>query len=135
MRWLIAIGELALLVWFVAIACDAVFQRAFVDRDSPFRLGEFHHAYLGAGLVVLGFFLHSVTGVLVQLLGVVFTADDTYQHQVQTLNAKFGYRSPLHQLFAAYLWPLPFVPPLVAFLDQWWFVGVVVGLLLLWVLT
>lgn len=135
MRWLIAIGELALLCWFVALGLNAAFQRALVDPRSPFHVGEFHHAYIGAGLVLLGLLLASVAGIYLQLLGVVLTADDAYQHQVQTLNERYGYRSPLHELFARYLWPLPFMPWLVAQLDHWWFVGVVLGLVAVWVLT
>lgn len=135
MRWLNAIAELVLMVWFIAIACDAAFQRAFVDRDSPFRIGEFHHAYLGVGLVVLGFCLGTVTGLFVQLLGIALTVDDLYQHKVQTIDGRFRFQSPLHQLFARYLWPLPAVQWICAFLDRWWFVGVVLGLLAVWLLT
>jgi hypothetical protein len=131
MRWLIAIGELALMCWFVAIGIEAIVQRATLMR-SPFKMGEFHHAYLGVGLVILGFFIHGVTGILIQMLGVVLTADDVYQHQVQTLNGYTGYRSPLHQLFAATLWTVPGMPALVRFLDHWWRVGVVLGLLVVW---
>ena len=135
MRWLISIGELVLFCWFVSLAINAAFQRAFLDPESPFRITEFHHAYIGAGLVVLGLLLKSVTGIFIELLGLVLTADDTYQHHVQTVNERFLYKSPLHQLFARYLWPLPFIQWLVAVLDRWWFVAVVFGLLALWWLT
>jgi hypothetical protein len=133
MRWLIAIGELALMCWFVAIGIEAMVQRAALMR-SPFKMGELHHAYVGVGLVILGFVVHGVTGILVQLLGVVLTVDDVYQHQVQTLNGYTGYRSPLHQLFAATLWTVPGIPALVRFLDRWWSAGVVLGLLVVWLL-
>lgn len=132
MRWPIAIGELALLCWFVAIGVDAAFQRAFIDRHSPFRLGEFHHAFIGAGLVVLAFWIPGVTGIFVQLLGVVFTVDDLWQHKVQTIDGNHRFVSPLHRLFAKYVWPLPWIPALVRFLDRWWLAGVVFGLLLVW---
>lgn len=133
MRWLLAIGELGLLCWFVSIGFEAVVQRAAGMR-SPFRLGEFHHAFGAAGLVLLGWALDSVTGHFVQLLGIVMTADDLWQHLQQTLNGYVEYRSPLHRLFARYLWPLPWVPPLTRFLDRWWLAGVVLGLLALWLL-
>jgi hypothetical protein len=135
MRWLIAIAELAIVVWFVAIGMEAAFQRAFVDRESPFRLGELHHAWIGAGLVVAGFWIPGVTGILAQLLGVVLSLDDLHQHKVQTLDGRHRYLSPLHQLFGKYIWPLPGIPALTRLLDRWWFVGVVFGLLLLWWLT
>lgn len=127
MRWLIALLELAVLCWFVIVGVEAFWQRLY-GLKSPFNLREFHHAFIGAGLVVLGCWLASPTGIFVQLLGVVLTIDDTYQHVQQTLNDAVDYRSPLHELFAAYLWPLPWVPPLVRFFDDWWPVGVVLGL-------
>jgi hypothetical protein len=134
MRWLIAIGELALMVWFLVIGIEAFWQRVAGMR-TPFKLGEFHHAYLGVGFVLLGFVISGVTGILVQLLGVVISADDAYQHQVQTFNGLYDYRSPLHELFAATLWKLPGIPALVRFLDHWWNVGVVLGLLAVWLLS
>jgi hypothetical protein len=118
--------------WFVSLGFEAVVQRAAGMR-SPFKLNEFHHAFLGVALVVGGLVLHSVTGIFVQLLGLTFTIDDTYQHQVQTLNGFTAYRSPLHQLFARYLWPLAPVRALTRFLDRWWFAGVVFGLLAIWI--
>lgn len=128
MRWLFAIGELALMCWFVAIGLEAIVQRV-VGMRSPFKMGELHHAYIGVALVGLGFRF----GIVVQLVGLVLTVDDVYQHQVQTLNGFVDYRSPLHQLFARYLWPLPIVRWLTHQLDRWWFVGVVLGLLALWI--
>jgi hypothetical protein len=119
--------------WFVAIGIEAIVQRATLMR-SPFRMGEFHHAYLGVGLVIFGFLIAGVTGVLVQMLGVIITADDVYQHQVQTLNGYTHYKSPLHELFAWTLWKVPGMPALVRLLDNWWKAGVVLGLLLVWVL-
>lgn len=136
MRWLIAIAELGLLCWFVAVGIEAAIQRAFtrgLALPSPFRLREFHHAWLGAGLVILGLCINSVTGCLVQLLGVVLSLDDTFQHLRQTFNGELSFRSPLHQLFARTLWRAPGIPWLCAKLDDWWFVGVVLGLLSLWV--
>lgn len=138
MRWLIAIAELGLLCGFVAVGIEAAIQRAFtrgLALPSPFRLREFHHAWLGAGLVILGLCLNSVTGCLVQLLGVVLTIDDHYQHVRQTLYGEIEYRSPLHVLFGETLWKVPGIPWLVRQLDHWWLAGVVFGLLLLWVLT
>lgn len=119
MRWVVAGVEFLLLGWFLGVGLEAIMQRANRMR-SPFHLAEFHHAHLGAALVALGFALDSVTGVFVQLLGIVVTADDLYQHIEQTCGDNPTYRSPLHELFAATVWKVPGIPAVVRILDRWW---------------
>lgn len=111
--------ELYLLVWFAIVGFEAFMQRAY-GYQSPFNLLDFHHAYLGAGIVALGFPLHSVTGTLLQLLGLVITIDDHIQHLVQTYSEDRDYLSPLHELFAKTLWKVRGVPALTHFLDTRW---------------
>lgn len=125
MRWAIDAVELWLLVWFVLVGWEAFMQRATRGLPSPFNLLELHHAYLGAALVAIGFALHSVTGTLVQLLGLVLTIDDHVQHAIQTYSEDRTYASPLHQLFTKTLWRIPWMPALVEFLDaRWWAIAV-----------
>lgn len=135
MRWLLAILELFLMCWFVAVGFTAAFDRAMVDRHSPFRMNEFHHAFVGVALVVLGFRIPGPTGVFVQLLGLVVTIDDLWQHHVQTIDSRYSYRSPLHVLFQDIFADSPVAIWLTAFLDRWWFAAVVFGLLAVWLFT
>jgi hypothetical protein len=127
MRWAIAVFELYFLIWFAIVGWEAFLRRAVGER-SPFDLLELHHAYIGALLVGWGWHLHSVTGVFLQLLGLVFTIDDHCQHLVQTEGDNPDYQSPLHQLFARTLWRVPVVPKLVEYLDErWWLLVVLAG--------
>lgn len=134
MRWLLAIGETALLCWFLSVGLEAMLQRQMGMR-SPFRMREWHHAYVGGLLVLLGWYLRSPTGCFLQLLGLVLTFDDDYQHTEQTLNGDIEFMSPLHRLFGATLWRVPGVPALVRFLDRWWLAGAVLALVGLWLFT
>ena len=134
MRWLLAIGELAVLCWFVAIGMEAIIQRVAGMR-SPFTLREFHHMHVGLLLVVWGWWLDTTTGTLVQVLGIIISADDLFQHHRQTLGGYVDFLSPLHVLFARTVWRLPVVRYVVQRLDEWWPAGVVLGLLVIWLAT
>ena len=134
MTVLFLIAELALLCWFVAVGVEAITQRV-MHLPSPFHLGEWHHAYLGAGLVILGAVLGRAIGIGAQLVGLVLTADDLYQHIEQTNNGRLTFQSPLHRFYARTLWPIPAVQWITRQLDRWWVVGVVFGLLAIWLFT
>jgi len=131
MRWVIAAVELYFLIWFVLIGIEAFMQRV-TGLKSPFDLLEFHHAYIGAALVALGFWMHTPLGISLQMLGLIFTIDDLVQHGVQTYSGDRDYQSPLHQLFGKTLWRVPGVPMLMAFLDaRWWALVLIGGIALL----
>lgn len=132
MHWLIAIFELVVMVWFTAVGLEAMLQRA-IGMRVPFDLFEFHHAYLGVGLVVIGLRMGTVTGIFVQCLGVVVTCDDLYQHHLQAMAGEWEYRSPLHRLFAATLWEWDWIRWLTRTLDRAWVAIGVLGLLALWI--
>lgn len=83
---------------------------------SPFHLGEIHHAYIGALLVLVGL-IGGWLGFALQALGFVLTADDLWQHMVQTFGDD-DYQSPLHRFYARYLWPLRWVQRLTRGLDR-----------------
>jgi hypothetical protein len=107
------------LVWFGVTAVRAAAQRK-AGRASPFRATEFHHAYLGAALVIATAFLPGWWRSVGMGLGWLLTLDDTFQHWRQT-DGEYAYKSPLHQLYARILWPLPGVPEVTAWLDEnWW---------------
>jgi hypothetical protein len=75
--------------------------------------GEWHHFYLGAGLAGWAVLRRRPWLLLVASL---IALDDGWQHLKQ-LAGDADYRSPLHQLFALYLWPHPAVQWVVARLD------------------
>lgn len=131
MTWLIAIVELLLMVWFVVVGVEAMILRVG-GFTSPFVLREFHHAYLGVALVVVGL---CCFGVGVQLVGLVLTIDDVWQHHVQTVRGKILYESPLHRLFELTLWKLRGVSAVVSWLDDYWIALGVLGLFALWIFT
>ena len=83
---------------------------------SPFRLGEIHHAYLGAILVLVGLVGLGWVGFALQAIGFVLTVDDLGQHLAQTFGDE-DYQSPLHRLFGRYLWPMRWVQRLTRWLD------------------
>jgi hypothetical protein len=134
MSWLLAIAELALGCCFFAIGIEAIAQRN-EGRPSPFRLREFHHGYAGALLVLVGLQLHGPIGIALELVGLVLTLDDLYQHARQTLFGDIEYVSPLHILFAFTLWRIPAVQAATRFLDRWWLTLAVFGLLAVWLTT
>jgi hypothetical protein len=104
-----------LLVLFVIVGGLAALHRS-LGLSSPFHLREFHHAYLGALLVLVGAVVGGWVGLVLQILGVVLTVDDLVQHMVQTFGDE-DYKSPLHQLYATYLWPRRWVQRLTRWLD------------------
>lgn len=116
MTWALASVELWLVAWFFIVGWEAFMQRAYGVR-STFNLIEFHHAYLGAALVAVGWRLNSPG---IQLAGVVLTLDDLAQHLVHTYGDDPDYRSPLHRVFAWTLWRVPGIPAVTRFLDAWW---------------
>lgn len=127
MRWALSSIELWLICWFFIVGWEAFMLRAVGNQRSPFNLIEFHHAYLGAALVALGWQF----GVGVAIAGIVLTVDDLAQHLVHTYGGDHDYRSPLHQLFAWTLWRIPGVPGVTRFLDAWWGVIAAVAALIL----
>lgn len=106
--------EVGLLGVFLLTAAEAGILRSMGFREATFRIDEFHHSYLGPPLVIVGWW----TSPWVMFVGVVLTADDTYQHWRQTWCAEPEYRSPLHRLFGATLWRLRWVRDLSKWLDQ-----------------
>jgi hypothetical protein len=79
------------------------------------RLAEWHHLYLGilfAGLAVVS------RSPALLVVGALVSADDAWQH-VRHVTGAVEYVSPLHELFAHYLWPLEPVRWLTALLDRW----------------
>lgn len=77
------------------------------------RADRWHHLYLGVALAAWGVARRN-PGLLV--LAALIAADDACQHVAQVTGA-WGYVSPLHRVFAAYLWPLAPVRKLVALLN------------------
>lgn len=77
------------------------------------RADRWHHLYLGVALAAWGVARRN-PGLLV--LAALIAADDAWQHVAQVTGA-WGYVSPLHRVFAAYLWPLAPVRKLVALLN------------------
>lgn len=116
MTWALGSLELGLMAWFLVVGWEAFMQRAYGVR-SPFNLFEFHHAYLGAALVAIGWHLRSP---VIMLAGLVLTLDDLAQHLVHTYGDDPDCRSPLHHVFAWTLWRVPGVPAVTRFLDAWW---------------
>src|SRR5258705_11633504 len=76
---------------------------------------EFHHGYIGDALVLLSFLFG---GILLALVGLAFRLDDTYQHVRQAWFNEPLFESPLHKFYAKFLWPLPIVQKLNAWLDS-----------------
>lgn len=104
----------------VAVACIAGATVAFwwACLHNPaglphVRVHQWHHLYLGLALVPWG-----IAGrrPWLLVLAAILALDDGWQH-VRQVTVDSGYASPLHQLFAAYLWPLAPVRWLVVRLD------------------
>jgi hypothetical protein len=104
-----------LLVLFAIVGGLAALHRS-LGLDSPFHLREWHHAYLGALLVLVGALVGGCVGLAFQLLGVVLTVDDLWEHVVQTFHDE-DYESPLHHFYARVLWPMRWVQRLTRWLD------------------
>jgi len=73
-----------------------------------FNAAEWHHGYLGLVLILLGW---GFGAWWLWAPGLVLVADDAAQHFLGVDP------SPIHQLYARYLWPLPFVRRLNRWLD------------------
>jgi hypothetical protein len=82
----------------------------------------FHHAYLGAALMLGGFLAVVFTGwplwvcLEIVFVGVVIFADDLYQHARQRKDP--AYRSPLNRLYAVTLWRIPLIQKLNRLVDR-----------------
>ncbi len=111
---MILLLEGILLVLFAIVGGFAALHRS-LGLSSPFHLGEVHHAYIGALLVLVGL-VGGWGGFTLQAVGFVLTIDDLGQHVVQTFGDD-DYKSPLHQLYAKYLWPLRWVQRLTRWFD------------------
>jgi len=80
----------------------------FEQKESIVKPLEIHHLYIGLALVVLGTVFHST---FLAIVGDVLAVDDSVQHLIQVVaNPKF--QSPIHLLYATYLWPIPWVQAL-----------------------
>ena len=93
---------------------------AFAE-PSVIHVREGHHGYIGDLLVVVGFMTSHIIGLealIFASIGIIFRIDDSWQHLVQLINPI--YQSPLHRLYAEYLWPLPIVQKLTAFWNSLW---------------
>jgi hypothetical protein len=77
------------------------------------RADRWHHLYLGVALAAWGVARRN-PGLLA--IAALIAGDDALQHVVQ-VSGDWGYVSPLHRMFAAYLWPLAPVRRLVALLN------------------
>jgi len=107
--------ELLLLALFAFVGGLAALHRS-LGLKSPFHLGEIHHAYIGALLILVGVLVAGWVGLVLQLLGLVLTIDDLGEHIAQTFGDD-DYQSPLHRLYGRYLWPLKWVQRLTRWLD------------------
>jgi hypothetical protein len=77
------------------------------------RADRWHHLYLGIALAAWGVARRNPA---LLALAALIAADDALQHVVQ-VSGTWAYVSPLHRMFAAYLWPLAPVKKLVALLN------------------
>ena len=102
LNFLLQLDALLLLVFFATGFSEIVIVR------------EFHHGYLGDALVLIGFFVVP----LLAFIGIVLRADDTYEHVRQAWFGEPLFESPLHKLYGKYLWSLPFIQKLNAWLDS-----------------
>ena len=91
-----------------------------MDKDyTPF---EAHHFYWGWLLMLIFFVLIFVEWIPIWFLVVGFSvsgilcADDILQHIKQRKDRT--YRSPIHQFYAKYLWPIPWVQKLNKWFDN-----------------
>jgi hypothetical protein len=101
----------------VVVACAAAtFVWTCLRKGSAgrgVRADQWHHLYLA--LVIAAGGAPKRSPILLALAALV-AADDAWQHVTQ-VTADPGHVSPLHQLFATYLWPLAPVRRLVRALD------------------
>src|SRR5689334_22200817 len=102
--------EVVLAVLFTIVILLNVWERERGLR-APVRANEAHHAYLGAalvlvvvaatflpvGLVVPAWAAAILKSPLLALAGVLTTADDVFEHVVQTLRGTDSYEGPLHR--------------------------------------
>ena len=89
---------------------------------------EWHHGYLGIGLVIFGALLlwlaiaiHYIILIIVAkviiTIGFIILADDIYQHTIQEL-IDATYVSPLHKFFSKYLWKYEKVKKITAWFNN-----------------
>ena len=99
-------GRIARLAALAVIAGSAAFLAACVMNRTvghpDVRLDQWHHLYLGLFLVPVAVLRRSP---LLMVVAALLVLDDGWQH-VQQISGHWTYESPLHRLFAAYLWPL-----------------------------
>jgi len=95
------------------LSCMVNYGRPKEQQQPDVVLGEWHHGYLGD----ITFWIGLVLGWLpLILLGFWWRMDDTYQHTRQLKEAE--YRSPWARWFGKYMWNIPGVPQLAAFMDR-----------------
>lgn len=96
------------------VAIVLFFAAASEDKSDDITVAEWHHGYLGDLLQILSWLLPF--GLTLSVVGLIFRVDDTQQHIRQRYDPE--YRSPLHVLFAKYLWNIPVVRKIVEFLNR-----------------
>ncbi len=97
----------------------AMWEGALTRADghpSDVRANELHHLYLGLLLILATLPLGGWRWIATLWIGALLMADDAYEHLRQAVEPAF--QSPLHQLFAKYLWPLAPVQWLAAQLNR-----------------
>ncbi len=75
-----------------------------------------HHFYIGLLFILLGFLLvfsYKVWSLILVISGLILCIDDYYQH----FNGQ-DYTSPIHKLFAKYLWKYKLVRDITEFFDK-----------------
>src|SRR5260370_13521804 len=91
----------------VIVFALAMWEGALTRADghpSDVRANELHHLYLGLLLILATLPLGGWRWIATLWIGALLMADDAYEHLRQAVEPAF--QSPLHQLFAKYLWPL-----------------------------
>ena len=98
----------------IAILTAILFVITLAKQTTPVvKAGEIHHLYIGLVLVILG---NLISSPFVGVVGDVLAVDDSIQHFVQAaFYPKF--QSPIHWLYAKYLWPMKWIQNLTAFLN------------------
>ena len=109
------VRRIATAVLFLAAAAFAVacWRGAIIGHPHA-QLDQWHHAYLAVPIAALGWWRRSAALLCV---AAVLAGDDAWQHVRQVAGA-WDYRSPLHQAFAQWLWPLEPVQWAVKLLDR-----------------
>ena len=101
--------------WLDTIAITAFFINSWfmVGTAKLNKVHEWHHGYLGLGLVILALVLSSV---VVMGIGTVLLLDDAWQHHRQQTVSE--YLSPLHRLYLVLYTRWPWLRKVGEWLDK-----------------